>query len=108
MPEARDLPLSRWGDEIRRTLVSILRAERPELVFTFDPNGFNAHPDHVAISRFQSIDSPSGFICARIAAMFWYVHSPGATPRSIAAFSAGSPKASQPIGCSTLNPRAAL
>ncbi|MBA3949747.1 MAG: PIG-L family deacetylase [Acidobacteria bacterium] len=40
--------------EIRRTLVAILRAETPELVFTFDPNGFNAHPDHVAISRFAS------------------------------------------------------
>jgi LmbE family N-acetylglucosaminyl deacetylase len=41
-------------DEIRRKLVSILRAEAPERVFTFDPNGFNAHPDHVAISRFAS------------------------------------------------------
>ena len=41
-------------DEIRRKLVGILRAETPERVFTFDPNGFNAHPDHVAISRFAS------------------------------------------------------
>jgi len=41
-------------DEIRGKLVAILRAETPELVFTFDPNGFNAHPDHVAISRFAS------------------------------------------------------
>lgn len=41
-------------DEIRRKLVAILRAETPELVFTFDPNGFNVHPDHVAISRFAS------------------------------------------------------
>ena len=41
-------------DEIRRKLVAILRAETPERVFTFDPNGFNAHPDHVAISRFAS------------------------------------------------------
>ena len=41
-------------DEIRRKLVAILRAEAPERVFTFDPNGFNAHPDHVAISRFAS------------------------------------------------------
>lgn len=41
-------------DEIRRKLVAILRAETPEIVFTFDPNGFNVHPDHVAISRFAS------------------------------------------------------
>lgn len=41
-------------DEMRRKLVAILRAEQPDLVFTFDPNGFNVHPDHVAISRFAS------------------------------------------------------
>jgi LmbE family N-acetylglucosaminyl deacetylase len=41
-------------DEIRRKLVTIIRNERPSVVFTFDPNGFNAHPDHVAISRFVS------------------------------------------------------
>jgi LmbE family N-acetylglucosaminyl deacetylase len=41
-------------DEIRRTLVSILRRVRPSIGFTFDPNGFNLHPDHVAISRFTS------------------------------------------------------
>ena len=41
-------------EEIRKTLVSIIRRVRPEVVFTFDPNGFNVHPDHVAISRFTS------------------------------------------------------
>lgn len=41
-------------DEMRSRLVGIIRAERPEIVFTFDPNGFNVHPDHVAISRFAS------------------------------------------------------
>jgi LmbE family N-acetylglucosaminyl deacetylase len=41
-------------DEIRRMLVGLIRAEKPEAVFTFDPNGFNVHPDHVAISRFAS------------------------------------------------------
>src|SRR5262245_34721061 len=40
------------ADEIRRTLVTIIRNERPTVVFTFDPNGMNGHPDHVAISRF--------------------------------------------------------
>jgi LmbE family N-acetylglucosaminyl deacetylase len=39
---------------IRRQLVERLRADRPEVVVTFDPNGFNRHPDHVAISRFTS------------------------------------------------------
>ena len=41
-------------DDIRRTLVEIVRRERPDVLFTFDPNGFNTHPDHVAISRFAS------------------------------------------------------
>ena len=41
-------------DEIRRALVSLIRRVKPSVVFTFDPNGFNAHPDHVAISRFTS------------------------------------------------------
>ena len=43
-----DAPL----DDIRKTLVSLIRRYRPAIVVTFDPNGFNAHPDHVAISRF--------------------------------------------------------
>jgi N-acetylglucosamine malate deacetylase 2 len=37
---------------IRRDLVAILRAARPDVVVTFDPNGTNGHADHVAISRF--------------------------------------------------------
>jgi N-acetylglucosamine malate deacetylase 2 len=41
-------------DEIRRTLVGHLRRTRPLVVVTFDPNGFNLHPDHLAISRFTS------------------------------------------------------
>ena len=40
--------------EVRRTLVSLIRRVRPSIVITFDPNGFNTHPDHVAISRFTS------------------------------------------------------
>ena len=40
--------------EIRSKLVAIIRAVKPDIVFTFDPNGFNVHPDHVAISRFAS------------------------------------------------------
>src|SRR6185436_15925293 len=41
-------------DDIRRSLVSLIRRVRPSIVATFDPNGFNVHPDHVAISRFRS------------------------------------------------------
>jgi N-acetylglucosamine malate deacetylase 2 len=40
--------------EIRRALVSQIRRYRPDVVVTFDPNGFNLHPDHIAISRFTS------------------------------------------------------
>jgi len=36
---------------IRRQLVGLMREYRPQVVVTFDPNGFNRHPDHVAISR---------------------------------------------------------
>jgi LmbE family N-acetylglucosaminyl deacetylase len=41
-------------DEVRRSLVSLIRRARPAVVASFDPNGFNAHPDHVAISRFTA------------------------------------------------------
>lgn len=39
-------------DTIRRQLVELIRTVRPQVVVTFDPNGSNLHPDHVAISRF--------------------------------------------------------
>jgi LmbE family N-acetylglucosaminyl deacetylase len=41
-------------EAVRRTLVGLLRRIRPMVVVTFDPHGFNVHPDHVAISRFAS------------------------------------------------------
>ena len=41
-------------DAVREQLVRVIRKERPEIVITFDPNGANVHPDHVAISRFAS------------------------------------------------------
>ena len=43
---------SRRPETIRRQLVEAIRAFRPQVVVTFDPNGSNLHPDHVAISRF--------------------------------------------------------
>jgi LmbE family N-acetylglucosaminyl deacetylase len=42
------------AETIRRQLVEVVRAVRPQVVVTFDPNGSNLHPDHVAISRFAS------------------------------------------------------
>lgn len=44
--------------EMRHTLVTLVRRVRPTIVVTFDPHGFNLHPDHVAISRF-TIDAIS-------------------------------------------------
>jgi len=42
------------ADAVRQALVGLIRRVRPAIVITFDPNGFNAHPDHVAISRFTT------------------------------------------------------
>jgi LmbE family N-acetylglucosaminyl deacetylase len=42
------------GDAIRRSLVQIIRRLQPQVVLTFDPGGFNQHPDHIAISRYTS------------------------------------------------------
>jgi LmbE family N-acetylglucosaminyl deacetylase len=39
-------------DEVRRAAVRMIRRLRPEVVFTFDPDGANQHTDHVAMSRF--------------------------------------------------------
>lgn len=49
----RELPQAS-PEEVRRSLVALIRRIRPGIVVTFDPNGFNVHPDHVAISRFTS------------------------------------------------------
>ena len=41
-------------DQIREQLVTIIRCHQPSVVVSFDPNGGNAHPDHIAISRFAA------------------------------------------------------
>ncbi len=56
-------------------------------------------------TRSQSNEQAKRRIDAFWVAMFSYVHAAGSLPRLIAAFSAGRPKASQPIGCITLKPR---
>lgn len=46
-------------DEIRHTLVGVVRRARPSIVVTFDPNGITLHADHLAISRFVSDALPA-------------------------------------------------
>jgi hypothetical protein len=58
----------------------------------------------VATSRLQSKARPSGCIWLFMSAMLARVHCAGGTLLSMAAFSAGRPKASQPMGISTLKP----
>jgi LmbE family N-acetylglucosaminyl deacetylase len=41
-------------DEVRRAIVGMIRRLRPDVVFTFDPEGANQHTDHMAISRFAT------------------------------------------------------
>jgi LmbE family N-acetylglucosaminyl deacetylase len=41
-------------DQIREQLVSLIRRYRPSVAVTFNPDGGNLHPDHLAISRFTS------------------------------------------------------
>ena len=40
------------ADGMREALVRRIRGYRPHVVISFDPNGMNGHPDHVAIARF--------------------------------------------------------
>jgi LmbE family N-acetylglucosaminyl deacetylase len=42
------------ADAVRQSLVAIIRRVRPLVVASFDPHGFNVHPDHIAISRFTT------------------------------------------------------
>lgn len=40
------------AEKMREQLVRFIRLYRPDVIITFDPNGENLHPDHIAISRF--------------------------------------------------------
>jgi LmbE family N-acetylglucosaminyl deacetylase len=46
-------------DEIRRTLVAIIRRVRPSILVTFDPDGITLHLDHIALSRFVTDAIPA-------------------------------------------------
>ena len=48
------------SDKIRRELVTAIRRHRPHVVITFDPDGVNLHPDHVAISQFTTAAMVAG------------------------------------------------
>ncbi len=39
---------------MRAALVAAIRDTQPDVVITFDPNGANLHPDHVAMGRFAA------------------------------------------------------
>jgi LmbE family N-acetylglucosaminyl deacetylase len=53
--EVPNIPL----DEIRRTLVTLIRRERPSILVTFDPHGVTQHLDHIALSRFVTEAIPA-------------------------------------------------
>jgi N-acetyl-1-D-myo-inositol-2-amino-2-deoxy-alpha-D-glucopyranoside deacetylase len=40
------------AEEVRESLIGIIRAVKPQVVVSFDPHGANGHSDHVAMSRF--------------------------------------------------------
>ena len=76
-------------DKIRRELVEAIRRHRPQVVVTFDPNGANLHPDHVAISRF------AGDAIAAAEDPRWYPDAGPCTSRATAALGA----ACHAVGC---------
>jgi N-acetyl-1-D-myo-inositol-2-amino-2-deoxy-alpha-D-glucopyranoside deacetylase len=41
-------------DEVREKLVRLIRTERPDLLITFEPDGWYGHPDHIAAGRYAS------------------------------------------------------
>lgn len=41
-------------EQVRPRMVGLIRGCRPEVVATFDPQGLNLHPDHIAVSRFAA------------------------------------------------------
>ncbi|RRR97529.1 N-acetyl-1-D-myo-inositol-2-amino-2-deoxy-alpha-D-glucopyranoside deacetylase [Glycomyces terrestris] len=51
---SNDHPRAFWGadvDEAAADLVAVLRDRRPEVLVTYDPDGFYGHPDHIQAHR---------------------------------------------------------
>lgn len=51
---ANEHPRSFWGADLRTAaeeLVPVIREVRPQVVVTYDPNGFYGHPDHIQAHR---------------------------------------------------------
>ncbi len=46
-----DLGLDQKKEEIRQEISQVINAEKPDLIITFDPSGFDGHPDHIAVSQ---------------------------------------------------------
>ena len=64
-------------EQIRQELVATIRRVRPHVAITFDPNGANRHPDHIAISRFAT----DALVAAADPRWFPESGPPHATPR---------------------------
>ena len=81
---------------------------RPSVVITSTCHQFlktvTVHPEKQKSTVSQSNEAPSATSCSRICSIFVRVHSDGHILCSLAAFSAGSPNASHPIGWRTRSP----
>ncbi|MGH3656383.1 MAG: N-acetyl-1-D-myo-inositol-2-amino-2-deoxy-alpha-D-glucopyranoside deacetylase [Micromonosporaceae bacterium] len=85
-----DHPRAFWGahlDEAAGHLVAVLRQTRPQVLVTYDPNGFYGHPDHIQAHRVAmkavelAADPGSGDGTPhRVAKVYWT-----AVPRSVLA-----------------------
>jgi N-acetyl-1-D-myo-inositol-2-amino-2-deoxy-alpha-D-glucopyranoside deacetylase len=75
-------PRAFWGadlDEAAGALLEVIRETRPQVVVTYDPNGFYGHPDHIQAHRVATraveLAGPEGIAPAKV---YWT-----AVPRSV-------------------------
>lgn len=85
-----DHPRAFWRadlDEAASHLVEIMREIRPQVLITYDPNGFYGHPDHIqahrVATRAAELASVEGFGPAKI---YWTALPKSVLERGIAAF----------------------